>query len=53
MLEGQNIALEYRYADEKTERLLDLATELISLRVNVLVATYLRTWILDLHCRFR
>jgi putative tryptophan/tyrosine transport system substrate-binding protein len=38
-VEGQNIAIEYRYADEKTDRLLDLATELISLRVNVLVAT--------------
>ena len=29
-VEGQNIGLEYHYADEKTERPLDLATELIS-----------------------
>ena len=38
-VEGRNIVIESRYADERTDRLPDLAAELISLKVNVLVAT--------------
>ena len=35
--EGQNIVIEYRSADGRTERLRDLATELIRLKVDVIV----------------
>src|SRR5262250_1368438 len=37
-IEGKNIAIEYRYADGKTDRLLSLATELVLLKVDVIVA---------------
>jgi ABC-type uncharacterized transport system substrate-binding protein len=37
-VEGQNIAIEYRLADERPERLGPLAAELIGLKVNVIVA---------------
>jgi putative ABC transport system substrate-binding protein len=37
-IEGKNIAIEYRFADGKFERLPALATELVGLRVEVLVA---------------
>jgi putative ABC transport system substrate-binding protein len=37
-VEGKNIAIEYRWAEERTERLADLARELVSLKVDVLVA---------------
>jgi putative ABC transport system substrate-binding protein len=37
-IEGKNIAIEYRFADGKFERLPALATELVGLRVDVLVA---------------
>jgi len=37
-VEGQNIAIEYRWAEGRTERLADLASELVSLRVDVIVA---------------
>ena len=37
-VEGQNIAIEYRWAEERTERLADLASELVSLKVDVIVA---------------
>jgi putative ABC transport system substrate-binding protein len=37
-IEGQNIAIEYRWAEERTERLPDLASNLVSRRVDVLVA---------------
>ena len=37
-VEGQNIAIEYRWAEERTERLADLARELVSLKVDVIVA---------------
>jgi putative ABC transport system substrate-binding protein len=37
-VEGQNITLEYRYAEEKPERLPDLAAELVGLQVDVIVA---------------
>src|SRR5262245_37662115 len=37
-VEGQNIVIEYRAADEKIERLPDLATELAQLKVDLIVA---------------
>ena len=37
--EGRNVAIEYRYADNRTERLRELAAELISRPVSVIVAT--------------
>ncbi|HSB79233.1 MAG TPA: ABC transporter substrate-binding protein [Candidatus Methylomirabilis sp.] len=36
-VEGENLRLEYRYADEKLERLPRLATELVGLKVDVIV----------------
>jgi putative ABC transport system substrate-binding protein len=38
-VEGNNILIEYRYADGKLERLPDLATELVRLKVDVIVAS--------------
>ena len=37
-VEGQNITFAYRYAEEKPERLPDLAAELVQLQVDVIVA---------------
>jgi putative tryptophan/tyrosine transport system substrate-binding protein len=37
-LEGQNLSIEYRYADGKHERLLKLAAELVRLKVDVIFA---------------
>jgi putative ABC transport system substrate-binding protein len=37
MLEGENIIVEYRSADGKEERFTDLATELVQLKVDVIV----------------
>ena len=37
-VEGQNLVMEYRYAEGKAERLPDLAAELVRLQVDVLVA---------------
>jgi len=37
-VEGQNISIEYRWADGKPERLPDLAAELVRLKVDVIVA---------------
>ena len=37
-MEGQNIAIEYRWAEGRLERFPDLATELVQLRVDVLLA---------------
>jgi putative ABC transport system substrate-binding protein len=36
-VEGQNITIEYRFAEGKTDRLSDLAAELVRLRVDVIV----------------
>ena len=36
-VEGKNIVLEYRYAEGKLEQLLDLAAELVQLKVDVIV----------------
>src|SRR5262247_3692573 len=36
-IEGQNIAIEYRYAEEKNDRLPGLATELVRLKVDIIV----------------
>jgi putative ABC transport system substrate-binding protein len=38
-IEGQNIAIEYRYAEGKIDRLPELAAELVRLRVDVIVAS--------------
>ena len=37
-IEGQNLVLEYRYAEGRAERVLDLAAELVQLPVDVIVA---------------
>ena len=37
-IEGQNIAIEYRYAEGKRERFPDLAAELVRLKVDIIVA---------------
>jgi putative ABC transport system substrate-binding protein len=37
--EGKNILLEYRYAEGKVDTLLELASELVQLKVDVIVAT--------------
>jgi putative ABC transport system substrate-binding protein len=37
-IEGRNIAIEYRWAEGKTERLPDLASELVRLKVDVIVS---------------
>ena len=37
-IEGQNVAVEYRYADGKRDRFPDLAAELVRLKVDVIVA---------------
>jgi putative ABC transport system substrate-binding protein len=37
-VEGQNVVLEYRFAEGKAERLPDLAAELVSLKVDIIVA---------------
>jgi putative ABC transport system substrate-binding protein len=36
-IEGQNVASEYRYADEKWDRLPELAAELVRLKVDIIV----------------
>jgi len=37
-VDGQNISIEYRYADSRAERLPELAAELVHLKVNAIVA---------------
>jgi putative ABC transport system substrate-binding protein len=36
-VEGKNIVIEYRYAEEKLERLADLAADLVKIGVDVIV----------------
>jgi putative ABC transport system substrate-binding protein len=38
LVEGQNLTIEYRWADGKAERLPDLAAELVQLKVDLIVA---------------
>jgi putative ABC transport system substrate-binding protein len=38
-IEGKNIAIEYRYAEQKQERLPELAAELVRLKVDLIVAS--------------
>jgi putative tryptophan/tyrosine transport system substrate-binding protein len=38
-IEGKNITVEYRFAEQKTERLPELAVELVRLKVDLIVAT--------------
>ena len=38
-IEGQNIAIEYRYAEGKLDRLPELAAELVRLKVDVIVVS--------------
>ena len=38
-IEGQNIVIEYRYAEGKNERLADLAADLVRLKVDLIVTT--------------
>src|SRR5215510_13156185 len=38
-IEGKNIALEYRYAEGKNDRLPELAADLVRLKVDVIVGT--------------
>ena len=37
-IEGQNVAIEYRYAEGKLDRLPELATELVHLKVDIILA---------------
>src|SRR5437867_11575717 len=37
--EGKNIAIEYRFAEQKNERLPELAADLVRLKVDLIVAT--------------
>src|SRR5262245_15613648 len=38
-IEGQNIAIEYRYAEGKLDRLAKLAAEMVRLKVDIIVAS--------------
>src|SRR6266508_4459410 len=38
-MEGQNIAIEYRYAEGKPDRYPELAAELVRLKVDIIVTT--------------
>jgi putative ABC transport system substrate-binding protein len=38
-IEGKNIAIEYRFAEQKSERLPELAAELVRLKVDLIVVT--------------
>jgi putative ABC transport system substrate-binding protein len=44
-IEGQNIAIEYRYTEGKTDRLPKLAAELVRLKVDIIVVAGGETWI--------
>src|SRR5205085_351158 len=38
-IEGKNFTIEYRFAEQKSERLPDLAAELVRLKVDLIVST--------------
>src|ERR1051325_10124257 len=38
-IEGKNLAIEYRFAEQKSERVPELAAELVRLKVDLIVAT--------------
>src|SRR5262245_57600899 len=44
-IEGQNIAIEYRYAEGKFDRAPELAAELVRLNVDIIVVAGGPTWI--------
>jgi putative ABC transport system substrate-binding protein len=44
-IEGQNIAIEYRYSEGKTDRVPELAAELVRLKVDIIVVAGGITWI--------
>ena len=44
-IEGQNMAIEYRYADGKLNRAVDLAAELVRLKVDIIVVAGGSQWI--------
>jgi putative tryptophan/tyrosine transport system substrate-binding protein len=44
-IEGQNIAIEYRYAEGKRDRLPELAAELVRLKVDIIVVAGGGTWV--------
>ncbi|HEX7230869.1 MAG TPA: ABC transporter substrate binding protein [Candidatus Binatia bacterium] len=44
-IEGQNIAIEYRYSHEKNDRAFEFAAELVRLRVDVIVVAGGDPWI--------
>jgi putative tryptophan/tyrosine transport system substrate-binding protein len=44
-IEGQNIAIEYRYAEGKVDRFSELAAELVRLKVDVIVVAGGPTWV--------
>jgi putative tryptophan/tyrosine transport system substrate-binding protein len=44
-IEGQNITTEYRYSEGKTDRLTELATELVRLNVDTIVVAGGPTWV--------
>jgi putative ABC transport system substrate-binding protein len=44
-IEGQNIAIEYRYSEGKPERAAELAADLVRLQVDVIVAAGGPTWV--------
>ena len=44
-IEGQNIAIEYRYAEGKRDRLPELAAELVRLKVDIIVVSAGGNWV--------
>ena len=44
-IEGQNIAIEYRYAEGKLDRAPELAAELVRLKVEIIVVAGGGTWV--------
>ena len=44
-IEGQNIAIEYRYAEGKSDRFSELAAELVRLKVDIIVVAGGSVWV--------